>query len=351
MSTQKLLERFSEIATNPKKMKDNYINSGKKIVLTAPYYTPNEIIHSMGLIPFGAWGADTLLQSAKEYFPTFICSIVQSIVELGIRGSYNGASALVVPSLCDSLKCVGENWKYAVPHIPFVPMVYPQNRKGSFGLEFCKASYLRVISNLEKITGAKFNEENLQKSLCVYNEHNAAMRELGEMLSVHPEISAASRNDVYKSAFFMECGEHTRMVKELVASLEVDPTSGDSKIPIIVSGVLFDSPSLLEIVDSLGYHIVADDVAAKSRQYRTDSVISEAPLDDLAQKFADMGNCSVLFDADKKKGKSISQCCQRTWRKGCGCRIDQILRPRGVRLRYHKEGMSKREHQAFVNRS
>lgn len=313
---QELLNRFHQIAANPKKQKDALISAGKKIVLTAPYYTPNEIIHSMGFVPFGAWGGDMQLQRAKEYFPAFICSIAQSIVELGVKGSYNGASALVVPSLCDSLKCIGENWKYAVQQIPFIPMVYPQNRKGAPGLEFCKASYQRVISDLERATGAKYNEESLKKSINAYNEHNAAMRKLGEVLALHPEVSAAARNDVYKSAYFMEVSEHTAMVLELIKELEAAPKSSVSKIPIMLSGILCDSPSLLEILDSLSYHVVADDVAAESRQYRTDAPTGGPALEALAKKFADMDNCSVLYDVDKKRADLIVNTVQKLKAKG-----------------------------------
>ena len=70
-----------------------------------------------------------VINQAKKYFPAFICSIMQSILELGINGEYKGISAIVIPSLCDSLKCIGQNWKYAVKDIPFIPMTYPQNRK------------------------------------------------------------------------------------------------------------------------------------------------------------------------------------------------------------------------------
>ena len=122
MKAQELLNRFHEIAACPKAQMAHYLDSGKKVVLTAPVYTPEEIIHAMGAVPFGAWGADIELNESKRYFPAFICSIMQSLLELGIKGTYEGASAIVIPSLCDSLKVIGQNWKYAVPSIPFIPM-------------------------------------------------------------------------------------------------------------------------------------------------------------------------------------------------------------------------------------
>ncbi|MBQ6315362.1 MAG: 2-hydroxyacyl-CoA dehydratase, partial [Mogibacterium sp.] len=111
---QDTLKKFHEAATSPRKQMEKYLAEGKKVVLTAPVYTPEELIHSMGFVPMGAWGADMELNRSKEYFPAFLCSIVQSILEMGIKGGYKGASAIVIPSLCDTLKTLGENWKYAV---------------------------------------------------------------------------------------------------------------------------------------------------------------------------------------------------------------------------------------------
>ena len=295
-----ILNEFREIAANPAAQKENYLSAGKKIVLTAPVYTPEEIIHSMGLVPMGAWGADTELRESKKYFPAFICSIVQSLVELGIRGDYAGASAIVIPSLCDSLKVVGQNWKVAVPSIPFIPMTYPQNRRTDFGKTFVLEGYKRVIADLEKATGCVFEEEKLADSLKVYNEHNKAMRTLAAVLADHPEVTPAQRSDVFKSAFFMLKEEHTALVLKLVEALKrSEPAKGKTRI--MTTGILADAPALLEILRENDFHIVADDIAAESRQYRTDAPVNVSPLEGLAEKFCALDNCSVLYDPQKKR--------------------------------------------------
>ncbi|MDR1832679.1 MAG: 2-hydroxyacyl-CoA dehydratase family protein [Fusobacteriaceae bacterium] len=304
MNLKVILDEFSKVAQNPKQQLDNYLGAGKKVILVAPVYTPEEIVHSMDLVPMGAWGADMQLQEAKTYFPTFICSIVQSILELGIKGSYKGVSAIIIPSLCDSLKTLGQNWKYAVPDIPFIPMTYPQNRKPDFGIAFTKAGYQRVIDDLEKVTGETFSDEKLIASLAVYNEHNQVMRELAELLAVHGEVSAVQRSDIFKSAYFMRKEEHTLLVKKLIAALkENEPKKG--RIRVLTSGILADNPDFLSYLDVYNMQIVADDVAAESRQYQQDAVDGETGLDRLAKKFADMNNCSVLYDAKKERIATI----------------------------------------------
>lgn len=299
MSVQELLASFHEAAANPSEQMRRYLASGEKVVLCAPVYTPEELIHAMGFVPMGVWGSDTTLEKSKEYFPAFICSIVQSVLELGIRGTYDGASAIVVPSLCDSLKCLGQNWKYGVPKIPFIPMTYPQNRAGSVGQAYTRAGYARVAAELERISGVKLADDLLRNSISVYNAHNQAMRQLSEMLTTHSEITAQQRSDIFKSAFFMKKEEHTAMVQKLL--LELDGNGGSGKTPVIVSGILFDQPLLLEALDDAGLYIAADDIAAQSRQYRVDAPETGDPMDALCAKFGRMNGCSVLYDAKKAR--------------------------------------------------
>lgn len=310
-----ILEKLHKVVKSPDIQMKYYLEQGKKVVLTAPVYTPEEIIHSMGFVPMGAWGADMEIKRAKEYCPAFLCSIVQSILELGMNGIYGGVSAIVIPSLCDTLKTLGENWKYAVPSIPFIPMTYPQNRKPAYGVNYTKASYERVIHDLEKL-GGTFTNENLLRSIAVYNRHNAVMRKVDKMLAVHSEITASARSDIFKSAYFMTKEEHTALVEQIIAELEKTACSPQKKLPVVISGILSDSPVLNAILDEKKIHIVADDVAAQSRQYRTDAPDGEDALLALAEKFARMDNCSVLYNREKPRVQWIVDTAKERGAKG-----------------------------------
>ena len=303
MAVKELLAQLHEVATSPKKQLDKYLAEGKKVVAVAPVYTPQEIIHSMGLVPMGVWGADMEINEAKKYYPAFICSIMQTILELGIKGEYEGVSAIVIPSLCDSLKALGQNWKYAVKGIPFIPMTYPQNRKPAYGVKFTKAGYERVINDLTVATGAHYSAFALAESNKIYNEHNAVMREFAEA-AAEAELTAAERSDVFKSAWFMLPEEHTAIVKQLTEELKAGPRA-EGKVRVLVSGILADAPGLLKIFDENGIKVVFDDVAEESRQYCTDIPEMENPLDALAQKFANMDNCTLLYDQEKKRVDNI----------------------------------------------
>jgi len=309
MNTEHILNELQKIAASPKAQLQKYLSEGKKVVGCVPVYTPEELMHSMGLVPMGLWGADVQIKNAKKFFPAFICSVMQTVLELGMQGSYKGLSAIVVPSLCDSLKCIGQNWKYAVPEIPFIPMTYPQNRTADFGITFTEKGYLIVIKELERICGVKFDEGALKKSIEIYNTHNELMREFSS-LAAESEITPRQRSAVFKSALFMLKEEHNAFMRELNDALRAEKQSGktaqNGKIRVITSGILADNGALLKILEDNDMIVAGDDVAAESRQYRTDCCTQSAPLRALAEKFAHMDCCSVLYDADKKRADLIT---------------------------------------------
>lgn len=47
MRSAELFDKFHEIAANPAKQMEQYLSSGKKVVLMAPVYTPEGIIQKV----------------------------------------------------------------------------------------------------------------------------------------------------------------------------------------------------------------------------------------------------------------------------------------------------------------
>lgn len=290
-----LINQFHDIASNPAKQLRHYLDSGKKVAGVSPVYTPEEIVHSMGIVPMGIWGADVELSESKRYFPAFICSIMQSIIELGIKGTYNGLSFVMMPSLCDSMQVAAENWKWAVPSIPVIYADWPHNRSQA-GHDYIVATHRRQIEKISEITGAEYSDAKLSDSIVVYKEHAEVMRAFSQKAGLCG-MKAADRQAVFKSAWFMLKEEHTALVKELMETMN---PSDENRINVLTTGILADQPDLLKAMDELGFNIVWDDVAHESRQYYVEYK-GENPLDILANKFCGMKHCSLIYDYDKTR--------------------------------------------------
>ncbi len=301
-NVKKLLNAFHHIANSPKEQLDKYIKEGKKVIGWMPVYCPTELVTALGMVPFGVWGADMEIKEAKKYYPAFYCGVAQTALELGITGKLEGLSAMMIPALCDTLKCQGQNWKYAVPSIPMIPVIHPQNRKTPYGKDFLIAKYNKVLDELEKIAGRKLEPQELQKANELTNKHNKAMRNFIKLANEHGQtIGAIERSDVFKSGYFMETAAHAQMVEELNEGLALLPTEASGKKKVIISGIIADNENLLKLFDTFGLQIAGDDLAHASRQIRTDIPENAQPMAALAQQFCDRSDCSVLYDAEKHR--------------------------------------------------
>ncbi|MGL5652088.1 MAG: 2-hydroxyacyl-CoA dehydratase subunit D [Paraclostridium sp.] len=303
-----MLARMQEVIDNPNEVIKKFKkDTGNKAIGCFPVYCPEEIIHAAGMFPVGIWGGHTELDLAKQYFPAFACSIMQSSLEYGLKGSYDELSAVIIPGMCDTLICLGQNWKVAVPQVPYISLVYPQNRKLDSGVTYLVNEFKHVKKELEKICGHEITEEKLHESIEVYNEHRRVMQEFVALAPKYSKtIKPSVRNLVIKSGFFMRKEEHTDLVKNLISKLnkmQVEECTGSK---VVLTGISLDSKDILEILEENNITVVADDLAQESRQFRTLVPDGKDALERLARQWSNVEGCSLAYDPDKKRGSMIA---------------------------------------------
>ena len=297
-----ILSELGYIAANPKKQLDMYLEQGKKVIGVMPYYCPEELVHAAGMVPFGLWGAETRVSEARRYLPVFICSIIQTTLELGIKGEYEGLSAVMVPILCDSLKSMDGNWRYGVKDIPVIHVAHAQNRKIRAGVEFTASQYRKVKASLEEISGRVVTDGDVRESISVYNKRNAAVRRFTDELAKRPEaIKPSARNAVFKSGYFLDAEGYAERVNELCDCLAALPETADSGRRLVTCGILADNTGLLKIFDECGISIAGDLVVHESLRYMVDSPEADDPLMSLALSIGLIEGCPILFDPGKKR--------------------------------------------------
>ena len=303
-----MISEFVKISHAPRKQLDHYLEQGKKVVGCFPVYTPEELVHASGMIPMGMWGAQAEIKHAKRFLPAFACPIMQGNLELGLRGSYKGVSAAIIPTLCDTFRCISQDWRFGVQEIPMIPVTYPQNRVLDASVDFLISEYESVLSRLSIITGNLMTDDALDATIKLYNEHSRTMLEFSDVANDHLDvITPTVRHAVMKSAHFMEKGEHTKMVRELIDALKAEPVFAFKGKRVILSGISAEPDGLLKILEENNMAVVADDLAQETRLYRT--LIPETggtPIRRLAKQGNEREGCSLAHEDFKKHGKILA---------------------------------------------
>lgn len=301
-----ILSQLKDIAANPKKAMDDYkAETGKGAVGIMPIYAPEEMVHATGYLPMGIWGAQgKTISKARTYLPPFACSIMQQVMELQCEGAYDDLAAVLFSVPCDTLKCLSQKWKGTSPVIVFT---HPQNRGLEAANTFLVKEYELVKAQLEHYLEVKITNADLERSIAIYNENRAVMREFVKVAADYPQvIDAVSRHAVFKARQFMLKEKHTELVKELIAEVKAMPVQPWTGKKVIVTGILLEPNELLDIFNEFGLAIVDDDLAQESRQIRVDVLDGEeGPLYRMAKAWQQMYGCSVATDTKKGRGKML----------------------------------------------
>jgi benzoyl-CoA reductase/2-hydroxyglutaryl-CoA dehydratase subunit BcrC/BadD/HgdB len=309
---KELLAELRSVCADPRARLDEALSQGRKTVGVLPYFCPEELVYAAGLLPFGIWGAEMQANGSKRYFPAFICSLLHTALELGLRGALNGLSAIMVPICCDSLKGFGANWKYGVGEsIPVIDVAYAENRKIAAGTEFTRAKFRGILTRLEQIAGHEVSDEDVAAAVAVYNENRAVLRAFSAAAAQHPEaVSPSDRCLAMKAGYFMDRAVHTEKIRTITEALRELPERPWHGLRVITTGILADSPALLEILADNGIAVADDQIAQESGFFRTDTPVTADPIEGMAQRIGMIEGCSVLYDPGKQRGHELVRLAQ-----------------------------------------
>ncbi|WP_352419355.1 2-hydroxyacyl-CoA dehydratase family protein [Proteiniborus sp.] len=299
MEINQIINYFKQIADSPgKAVKQSCERNHKNAVGWVAPYAPEEIIYAANCIPVGLWGGEVELRKARTYLPAFACSIMQSVMEYETRGTYDILKAVLIPAMCDTLKCFGQKWKGACPAIPFV---YPQNRRAKSAELFLENEYRSIVKKLEDILNVEITEEALRESIILYNDYRLAMREFTEIAAMHTTtISPTVRHQIIKASYFMDKKEYLCYLRELNEKLRLQPVEHSKNKRVVVSGIMLEPKGILSHFEALGIDVVGDDLAQESRQFRTDVPFAGDAIKSLARQWTNH-TCSLAFDPYKQR--------------------------------------------------
>lgn len=280
--------------------------TGKRAVGCMLEFCPEEIVYAANMLPVGLWGADIELREVKRYFPAFFCAPIQQSMELALQGAFDGVlSAVIVPILCDALKSAGQNWRIAVPEIPMIPVVYPQNRQIKAGQRFMESELREVKARLEQICGRPISEDALNQSINVYNEYRLSMQEFSSVASRHTDvITASARHNVFMNGFLRDKADYTMLVRELTSELKKLPEVKPRRA-VALTGIALDTERVLRCMEENGLAVTADMLAQESLQVETLVPENGSALERIAAWWSNVRCSSLTLDEKKLRADKL----------------------------------------------
>lgn len=304
-----LLQTLCQVSEHPEAaIRASMEETGKPAVGCFPLFVPEELVYAAGFLPVGLWGGVSAFQKSNQYIQSFACSIMRANLELGLSGKYDFLQAALIPSQCDTLKCVCENFKVAVPKVPVIGVTIPHNRTIQAAHEQLLDEFDYLRRALEQVQTPACKPMPLEEAFAVYEDYRATMMDFLDTVPAYLNtITPKVRHLLLKAAWFMDKKTYTAQMKELLSLLKAQPKEDFPGKRFLVTGIMLDAAPVLDLLEELGIGVVDDLLCHESMQFRTPTRPTGTVESKLAYRFLDLKGASPLYEPKKPRGTLLAQ--------------------------------------------
>ena len=283
----------------------------KKLIGCYPVYHPVEMIHAAGMVPVGVIGGGNRLEiaNADSRFQSFVCSIVKSTLELGLTGRLDFLDGIVFHSICDPARNLGSVFTRNFPCLKVDYIHFPQNMTSPHTVDYLVSEYRRLVSGYEQLVGRTIRDDDLRRSITVYNEQRQLLRELYAIRSAKPQnLSTVESYILMRIGTLMPPEEHIPILKEALAAIRERDEKPKDRIRVVLEGSFCEQPplELIEGLEAAGCYILDDDFLVGWRWFVEDIPSEGDPLRHLAESYLRRSVYSgVKHDTRESKSKHL----------------------------------------------
>ncbi|NWG01820.1 MAG: 2-hydroxyacyl-CoA dehydratase [Syntrophaceae bacterium] len=274
---------------------------GKKLIGHVCSFVPLEIITAAGCLPFRVRGdIHEPITKGDALLETIVCPYYRSVFDLSVKGKYDFLSGLVIPHGCDSMVRSYSAWSYSLPYSYFhflnIPTVCVES-----SFEFFNAELNTFRRSLEKFVGRTITDHDLVQAIRIYNETRDRVRALYNLRKIDPPLlSGKELTMALTVGSSLPVDEFNALLDQVLAEVDRRGQSHLKKGPrILIDGACIDNIELINLVEELGGHVVADTICNGARDYfpRTDE--GGNPIEALGRRYLDKVNCPKTYRENK----------------------------------------------------
>jgi benzoyl-CoA reductase subunit C len=280
--------------------------SGGKVIGHFQVYFPEEIVHAAGILPFKVRGAPIEAVQADSRFGSYLCSILKTSLELALSNRVP-LEMFVTHPICDAARNLGAVWGRNFTY-PCQILYLPQNANSPAAVTYLRNEYARLQRSVEAIAGRPVKEDDLRRSLAVYNRNRALLRELYAIKRETPWLVSADEAYVLVAiGGLIPREEHNELLETVLPLIAARPNKKQDKIRLVFEGGFCEQPPL-DLIRAIARscYVVDDDLLIGLRWILEDVPLDGDPLFNLADAYLEKSSYSpVQHDLRKPKEKML----------------------------------------------
>lgn len=296
LSGQEILDYFKDIVEDSyttfnyaKQWKEEY---KMKLLGYYPVYFPEEIAYAMGVLPIKLFGGVGRIEPSESTsrFQSFTCSIPKTILQLIMSGLLDSFDILAFSNICD----VARNLAFVVHRnygskFHVIYLHYPINNVLPSAFKYMRAEYERLINELSKVTGNKYDPEKLRMYISMGNRKRQILSELLEIKRDKPwKIPFEELYTVFLASMVMPVDKFVELGSKYLEYVKSRPEERPAeRIRILILGDFCEQPpsQLLRIIEMSGAYILMTDYIKNAIWIGNINASEKDPLDAMVEAY------------------------------------------------------------------
>ena len=279
---------------------------GGKVLGHFQVYFPEEIAHAAGMLPFKVRGAPVESVHADSRFGSYLCSIVKTSLELALSGRVE-MEMFVTHPICDAARNLGAVWGRNFPY-PCQILYLPQNATSAHAPDYLRGEYDRLRRSIEVVAGRPVTDDDLRRSIAVFNENRALLRELYALKREAPwQLGTDEAYALMAVGGMLPREEHNALLRAALPLARQRAVKREDRVRVVFEGGFCEQPPL-DLLRAIGRscYVVDDDLMIGLRWIETDVPTDGDPLAELAHAYLERSSYSpVQHDARKPKEEML----------------------------------------------
>jgi benzoyl-CoA reductase subunit C len=186
---------------------------------------------------------------------------------------------------------------------------FPQNMTSPHTVNYLAAEYRRIKTVYEGVAGRAITDDDLRRSLAIYNEQRRLLRELYAIRADKPQnVSAVESYIVTRLATLMPPEEYIGILNDALATVRRRNEKPKDRIKVVLEGSFCEQPPI-ELIDGLeaaGCYLMDDDFLTGWRFFVEDIPVEGDPVRNLAEAYLRRSVYSgVKHDTRQRKAKHL----------------------------------------------
>lgn len=314
MDFKSIINRCKELAFDlnfsyPKKWKSE--DKSRTLIGYMPVYFPRELVHAVNGLAVGIMGTGDRKQIIKgdAFYQSYICHIPRGIIEMVLDGNLDGFDGFIFPSICDVIRNLSGMFQ-VLDKGKFVKYLdYPQNFSEEIGGTFYLNELKLVIDEIKKINNIEHTQENLWKSIELFNLNRRLIEDIYNIKQEYPwRLSTEDLYYILRAGLVVNVEEHNSILESVLKFISKECGEPMDKIRVIITGAFCEQPpiGLIKTIEMAGCYIVDDDFISGSRWIQGDIEKTDDPYEALSKAYLSQSRFSAsVYSLGNNKSKNL----------------------------------------------